>query len=65
MIRVLIARRRITLMVCLLLCIDAVVTVWLDPGLVEKQHVVLLQSLFVFMIALVIAVNVKTFRLRK
>ena len=65
MIRVLIARRRITLMVCLLLCIDAGVTVWLDPGLVEKQHVVLLQSLFVFMIALVIAVNVKTFRLRK
>jgi hypothetical protein len=57
--------RRIVLTVSLLLCIDASVTVWLDPDQAQKSEVVLVQSLFAFMIALVIAVNFLTFRLRK
>jgi uncharacterized membrane protein YqgA involved in biofilm formation len=57
--------RRIVLTVSLLLCIDAIVTMWLDPGLVQKPHVVLVQSLFAFMTALVIASNFLTVRLRK
>jgi hypothetical protein len=57
--------RRIALLVSLLLCVDAGVTVWLDPALAQPSHVALLQSLFAFIIALIVAVNFMAFRLRK
>jgi hypothetical protein len=57
--------RRVVLLVCLLLCVDAVVTLCLDPHLAQTSHIVLVQSLFAFGIALIFAGNFLTFRARK
>jgi hypothetical protein len=46
----------------MLLCIDAIAPVWLDPGLLQKSHLVVVQSLFAFMIALITAGNFLSFR---
>jgi len=51
--------RRIALMVSLLLCIDVIVTLQLG------RDVAVAQSLFALMIALLVAVNFLTIRMRK
>jgi len=57
--------RRIALMVCLLLAITVLLINALDPTFVHPSNFALVQSLLAFIIAVLVAVNFLTFRLRK
>ncbi len=54
--------RRIVFLVCFLMCVDALLVLWLDPGLQNTPHLALLQSLFFFVVALIVAVNYLSLR---
>jgi len=57
--------RRTALMVCLFLAITALLVNALDPTFVQPSSFTLVQSLLVFIVAVLVAVNFLTFRLRK
>lgn len=57
--------RRIALMVCLFLAITALLVNALDPTFVQPSSFALVQSLLAFTVAVLVAVNFLTFRLRK
>jgi len=57
--------RRTALMVCLFLAITALLIKALDPAFVQPSSLALVQSLFIFIGAVLVAVNFLTFRLRK
>jgi len=57
--------RRIALMVCLLLALTALSVNALDPTFVQPSSFALVQSLLAFIVAVLVAVNFLTFRLRK
>ncbi len=57
--------RRTALMVCLFLAITAFLINALDPAFVQPSSFALVQSLLAFIVAVLVAVNFLTFRLRK
>jgi hypothetical protein len=57
--------RRIAWLVCLFLALWALLFVLLDPGFQHPSTVMLVKSMFAFIVAVVAAVNFLTFRLRK
>ena len=57
--------RRTALMVCLFLAITALLINALDPAFVQPSSFALVQSLLAFAIAVLVAVNFLTFRLRR
>ncbi len=57
--------RRTALMVCLFLAITALLINALDPAFVQPSSFALVQSLLAFIVAVLVAVNFLTFRLRK
>lgn len=57
--------RRTALMVCLFLAITALLVNALDPTFVQPSSFALVQSLLAFIVAVLVAVNFLTFRLRK
>ncbi len=57
--------RRTALMVCLFLAITALLITALDPAFALPSSLALVQSLLAFVIAVLVAVNYLTFRLRK
>ncbi len=57
--------RRIAWLVCLLLPLWALLFSLLDPGFQHPSTVMLVKSMFAFIVAVVAAVNLLTFRLRK
>ena len=57
--------RRIAWLVCLFLALWALLFVLLDPGFQHPSTVMLVTSVFAFIIAVTAAVNLLTFRLRK
>ncbi len=56
--------RRTALMVCLFLAITALSINALDPAFVQPSSFALVQSLLAFIVAVLVAVNFLTFRLR-
>lgn len=56
--------RRIAWLVCLFLALWALLFSLLDPGFQNPSVVMLVGSIFAFIIAIVVAVNLLTFRLR-
>jgi len=52
-------------MVCLFLALTALLITALDPAFVQPSSFALVQSLFIFIGTVLIAVNFLTFRLRK
>ncbi len=57
--------RRIAWLVCLFLALWALLFVLLDPGFQHPSTVILVKSMFAFIVAVVAAVNFLTFQLRK
>jgi len=57
--------RRIALMVCLFLALTALLITVLDPAFVHPSSFALVQSLFIFIGAVLVAVSFLNFRLRK
>ncbi len=57
--------RRISWLVCLFLALCALLFVLLDHGFHHPSIVMLVESMFAFIVAIVAAVNFLTFRLRK
>ncbi len=57
--------RRIAWLVCLFLALWALLFVLLDPGFQHPSTVMLVKSMFAFIVAVIAAVNFLTFRLRK
>ncbi len=57
--------RRIAWLVCLLLALWALLFSLLDPGFQRPSTVMLVKSMFAFIVAVVAAVNLLTFQLRK
>ncbi len=57
--------RRTALIVCLFLAITALLINALDPTFVQPSSFALVQSLLAFIVAVLVAVNFLTFRLRK
>ena len=57
--------RRVALMVCLFLALTALLITVLDPAFVQPSSFALVQSLFIFIGAVLVAVNFLNFRLRK
>ena len=57
--------RRVALMVCLFLALTALSINALDPTFVQPSSFALVQSLLAFIVAVLVAVNFLTFRLRK
>ncbi len=57
--------RRIAWLVCLFLALWALLFILLDPGFQHPSTVMLVKSMFAFIVAVVAAINLLTFRLRK
>lgn len=57
--------RRIAWLVCLFLTLWALLFMLLDPGFQHLSTVMLVKSMFAFIVAVIAAVNLLTFRLRK
>lgn len=57
--------RRIASLVCLFLALWALLFALLDPGFQHPSTVMLVKSMFAFIVAVAAAVNLLTFRLRK
>ncbi len=57
--------RRIAWLVCLFLALWALLFVLLDPGFQRPSTVMLVKSMFAFIVAVIAAVNLLTFQLRK
>ncbi len=57
--------RRIVWLVCLFLALWALLFSLLDPGFQHPSTVMLIKSMFAFIVAVVATVNLLTFRLRK
>ncbi len=57
--------RRIAWLVCLFLALWALLFILLDPGFQRPSTVMLVKSMFAFIVAVVAGVNFLTFRLRK
>ena len=57
--------RRIAWLVCLFLALWTLLFVSLDPGFLQPSTVMLVESMFAFIVAVAAAVNLLTFRLRK
>jgi len=57
--------RRIAWLVCLFLALWALLFILLDPGFQHPSTVVVVKSMFAFIVAVVAGVSFLTFRLRK
>ncbi len=57
--------RRIAWLVCLFLALWALLFILLDPGFQHPSTVMLVKSMFAFIVVVVAAVNLLTFRLRR
>jgi len=57
--------RRIAWLVCLFLALWALLFILLDPGFQHPSTVMLVKSMFAFIVAVVAAANLLTFQLRK
>lgn len=57
--------RRIAWLMCLFLALWALLFILLDPGFQHPSTVILVKSMFAFIVAVVASVSLLTFRLRK